>query len=124
MFRVLGNYGARGIGFIWYCDKDKLTKNGDKLIITFNPLTINKREALETIKNKLHEASEDWLKPIASPVEEWIVDADKMKEKKEFGKLKELGWFSGKIKIVPEAELSQEKNMAIKLSINFVLEGK
>jgi len=119
MFQVLGNYGTRGIGFIWYCNES--TRGLGELTITFNPSTINKREALETIKNKLGEANEDWLKPIASLIQEWIIDADKMKEKKEFETLKGLKWFSGKIKITPEPEIKQEQDKTIKLSINFVL---
>lgn len=119
MWEVLGQYGTRGSGFLWSCNPSR--SGHGELTIIFNSSTINKREALETIKNKLLEAGEDWLKPSASPIREWIVDADKMKGKKEFERLKELKWFSGKIKITPEPEMKQEQDKTIKLSINFVL---
>lgn len=120
MFEVLGNYNNRGIGFIWYCHE---RKGGEGLTITFNSSTINKRDALETIKNKLQEAKEDWIRPIKSPVQEWEIDLDKIKEKNEkaFDELKNVAWLTGKIKNIPELEFKQEADIQIKLSINFVI---
>lgn len=117
MIEILGTYGNRGIGFLWNVNE---SKNENYLKITFNPSTINKRDALTTISNKLSEAKKIWLKPISSPIQEWEIDLDLMK--KEFSKLQNFQWLTGKIKVIPEFEFSQDrKSMVIKASVNFII---
>ncbi len=120
MIQILGNFGARGIGFIWHINNDSSREEG--LVITFNPYTTQDRESLEVIRDKLVEAGENWLYPIQHPLREWEVDIMLLKQKKQFSELANVTWLNGKIQIIPEIIRGRNNSDGkVLLQINFMI---